>query len=313
MNYFINPSSFTAVFTIPCDVVDKHLKLATDTQIKVLLYILRNLSSGINAENTAQALSIPTSEVEDALLYWNQVGILGCDGNTAVNQTAENVPVLKNARPSRTDVAKRGLEDERVRFLMQQAQQHFGRALKTNESSSLLWIYDDLGMDISVIMLLLQYATTAEKLTISFIEKTALLWIKNGVKTVADAEEQIAETARKNTAWHIVEAAFGLKRRNPSPKELEKVDRWLNEWGITRELLHCAYNACVDQKSEFIFSYTAKILEDWHKRGIKTTEDVEKDSERRQNETKGKGKGNGKGGSSSVDIQSFEESLETTY
>lgn len=307
MNYFINPSSFTAVFTIPCDVVDKHIKLASEAQLKVLLYVFRNLSGGINAGNTALALSLPISEVEDALLYWVQAGILSSDGATNTETVPEVAPVLKNAKPTRADVAKRGLEDERVRFLMQQAQQHFGRSLKTNESTSLLWLYDDQGMDISVIMLLLQYAASAEKLTISYIEKTALLWIKNGVKTVADAEYQIAETARKNTAWHIVETAFGIKHRNPSPKELEKADKWLNEWKLSRELLHCAYNACVDQKSEFIFSYTAKVLEDWHKRGIKSAEDVENDAIRR-NEENAK-----KENKSSFDLNTFEDILDSNY
>ena len=307
MNYFINPSSFTAVFTLPCDVVDKHLKLADETKIKVLLYALRNLSAGIDATAISDTLSLPLSEAEDALLYWVQAGILGSSGVTTNEDKDLSKPVLKNAKPSRQDVARRGLEDERVRFLMAQAQQHFGRGLKTNESSSLLWLYDDLGMDISVILLLLQYAANSDKLNISFIEKTALFWIKNNVKSVADAEAQIAETARKNTAWHIVETAFGIKHRNPSPKELEKADRWLNEWEISRELLHCAYNACVDQKSEFIFSYTAKVLEDWHKRGIKTAEDVEKDASGRAKETEKTQK------QSSLDIEAFEKMLDTNY
>lgn len=310
MNYFINPAALSAVFTVPCSVVDSGLRLAGEVQLKVLLYALRNLASGISAENAAQALSISKTEAEDALLYWQQAGIFASDGAAAEAAKPIEAPVARNLRPSRSDVARRGLEDPKVSFLFQEAQQRFGRNLKSNEASLLLWLYDDQGMDISVILLLLQYAASEEKLTASFIEKTAVIWLKNGVKTVAAAEEQIAIGIRQETAWHIVEAAFDIKKRRPSPRELEKADLWLNSWQLSRELLHSAYNACVDVKSEFNFAYTAKILEDWHKRGIASPEAVEKDmaahSAARSNEKDKKG---GKG-SASYQLDAFERMLD---
>ena len=39
MNYFINPGALSAVFTVPCKAVDSGLKLASEAQIKVLLYV----------------------------------------------------------------------------------------------------------------------------------------------------------------------------------------------------------------------------------------------------------------------------------
>ena len=69
MSYTINPAAFSAVFTVPCDVADKHLKLATASQLKVLIYVMRNLAGGINADNCAEALGLALSEVEDALLF----------------------------------------------------------------------------------------------------------------------------------------------------------------------------------------------------------------------------------------------------
>lgn len=304
MNYLINPSAFSAVFTVPCEVADRHLRLAGETQLKVLLFVLRNLSAGISAGAAAEALGLPESEAEDALLYWQQAGIFSAEqAAPAPACDPAPAPVRTAARPSRADVAQRGMEDEKVSFLMREAQQRFGRSLKSNEASSLLWLYDDQGMDVSVILMLLQYAASVEKLNISFLEKTALVWLKNGVKTVADAEQQIAEDLRHSTAWQIVQTAFGMKRRSPSPKEAEKADRWINEWKLPRELLHCAYNVCVDQKSEFIFSYAAKVLEDWHKRGICTPEDVEQDAKRRADEKNKETK------RASYDLEAFERML----
>ena len=277
MPYYINPANLSAVFTVPCSVVDKHLKLAGETQLKVLLYVLRNMASGLDVSAAAGALALPESDVNDAFLYWTQAGILLNDTPQQPEaQPPVHIAVPRAERPTRTDVACRGNEDPKIMFLLREAQLKFGRNLKTNESASLVWLYDDEGMEVSVILMLLQYAASEGRCNISFIEKTAVEWISSGVQNVADAEKQIAESARKKTAWNLVQAVFCFDRRQPSVKELEFSDKWMNEWGISRELLKCAYDACVDSKAKISMPYIGKILESWHKKGIKSPDELQK-------------------------------------
>ena len=40
MNYSVNPSAFKSIFAVPTDIVDKHIRLANEHQLKVLLWIL---------------------------------------------------------------------------------------------------------------------------------------------------------------------------------------------------------------------------------------------------------------------------------
>lgn len=275
MNYRLKGDAMSALFMVPTAIVDKHLKLASDTQLKVLLFVLRNISSGIDPELTAKGLCIPLSEVNDALLFWQQCGIF--EGEQTVEQPPkkEEKNIVRRAeKPSRSDVAHRGAEDEKIMFLLREAQLKFGRNLKTNESSTLVWLYDDEGMDVSLILMLIQYAISEKKCNISFIERTAAQWLDNGVETVADAEKYIAESAKKKLSWGVVQSAFGIENRRPSAKELTLSDTWINEWKITPDLLRLAYDACVDAKSKFLFSYTAKIIEEWHKKGIKTPDEL---------------------------------------
>ena len=42
MSYSVNPSAFKSIFAVPTDIVDKHIRLANEHQLKVLLWILRN-------------------------------------------------------------------------------------------------------------------------------------------------------------------------------------------------------------------------------------------------------------------------------
>lgn len=272
MSYSINPSIFGNTFAVPSDVADKYLKIATHTQLKVLLYFMRNISQPIDAENIAAALSVPSSEVGDALEFWAQRGLLNCE--KPATEQSEKIAIVTAEMPTRADVIRRGMEDERLAFLLREAQLKFGRNLKQNESQLLVALYDDHGMDVSVILLLLQYAASENKCNISFIKSTATRWLNSGVETVTDAEAIIADTAKQKLSWQIVERTFGIEHRNPSTKELEYSDLWVNEWKMSADMLKAAYDACIDQKTKLSMPYVAKILESWHKSGYNAPADI---------------------------------------
>ncbi len=271
MKYTINTAVFGNAFSVPSAVADKHLKIATHNQLKVLLYFMRNVSDGIDPQKTASALSLPESEVCDALAFWAQCDVLHCE---QPKEKEQKTVMLGNDSPTRADIIRRGLEDEHLTFLLREAQLKFGRNLKQNESSLLVSLYDDHGMDVSVILLLLQHASREGKCNITFIKRTATLWLNHGVETVLDAERLIADEAKASLAWQVVSSAFGIEKRKPSDREAELSSLWINDWAINRDMLRAAYNECVDKKSKFSMAYTAKIIENWHKEGIATPQQI---------------------------------------
>ncbi len=271
MNYTLNMAALGNAFMVPSVVADKYLKIATHTQLKVLLVLMRNISEGIDPQKIADALSLPLGETEDALVFWQQRDILI---GTASKEPEQKTVIINSEMPTRADVIKRGLEDERLMFLLREAQLKFGRNLKQNESSLLVSLYDDHGMDASVILLLLGFAAREGKCNISFVKKTAAYWLSQGVDTVIDAERLIADAAKQNLAWALVQNAFGIEKRNPSAKELEYSNLWINEWKVSADMLKAAYDACVDAKTKLSMPYVAKIIESWHKDGITTPEQI---------------------------------------
>lgn len=277
MKYTINATVFGNTFAVPSIVADKYLKIATPTQLKVLLFFMRNISDGIDPQKIATALTLPINEVEDALVFWQQREILV--GETEKQEEPKKV-TINSALPSRADVIKRGLEDEQLMFLLREAQLKFGRNLKGNESQLIVSLYDDYGMDSSVILLLLQYAVREGKCNLSFVKKTAAGWLSAGVETVIDAERLITESAKQNLAWSIVQSSFGIERRSPSTKELEYSNLWINEWKISADMLKAAYDTCIDAKTKLSMPYVAKIIESWHKDGITTPEQITKQKQK---------------------------------
>lgn len=279
MEYYINAAVLTSSFPIPSDVVDRYLKLAKPEHVKVLLYVFRKMSAEINTEEIAEQTGVSEYDVKEALLYWADTGILLPKQVEKPKSTpADNKKAIaRSEKPTRTDVAKRGLENPRISFLLREAQLKLGRNLKSNETSTLVWLYEDQGLDVSLILLIVQYAVKNSKPNMRFIESVAVDWVDKGIDSLVSAEEELRKMAQGELCWKTVCSAFGIEYRKPSTKEKEAAFRWVEEWKIPNELLILAYEECVDKKSKFSFAYTSKIIENWHEKGIKSAKDLKQE------------------------------------
>lgn len=280
MDYILNNQALLSPAVIPSEVTDKYLKLASGEQLKVLLYFVRNIYSGIEAKDISDYLKIAESEVLDALNFWEQTGILIKTGVTKTTEEKKEKVAVKalSVKPTREEIASLSQTDPMVSFLLREAELKFRRALRGSELQTLVWLYSDYGMDISLILMLVEYAISENRANIGFIESTALNWIETGVDSIASAEKYIEEQSRKKTSWSIVQRLFGLEQRNPTAKELEFCYRWIDEWDFKSDMLKQAYDKCVDAKGKVSFSYINKILEAWHKNGISSPASLNKDT-----------------------------------
>lgn len=290
MDYIINPATMTSVFMVPSSVVDKSLKIATEKQLKVLLFLLKNISNGVETNNIAESLKISVSEVEDALYFWADAGILLAKEQPKLQENAEKTekkPIKPQViKPTREEIAMMGTTDENIAFLLREAEMKFGRGLRGNEMQTLVWLYCDQGMQVSLILMLIEYAVNEKRLNLSFIESTATSWLEAGVDSILAAEKEIERQNNRKTAWGIVRRTFGIDSRKPSAKELDFSECWIINWCFKDTMLKLAYDICVDAKGKVDMRYINKVLESWNSKGIKTPEDVEKDSKKPTKKTK---------------------------
>lgn len=280
MGYYLNPSELTAMFAVPASVVDKHIKLASSEQLKVLLWALRN-ANDFDSAVAAEALRITPDAATEAFDYWVGAGVLGATESPApaVITTAPKAPkkvIASTAlKPNREEAAKRGLECPEIAFILRSAEQKFGRMLRQTEISTIVWLFDDQGLSASLILMIIEFAISEGRANIGFIERTAIEWVNDGVLDVESAERRLIDMRRKKSAWHIVETTMGIEHRSPTKAELEAADKWITEWNYGRDIIRAAYELCVDTTSKFSFPYIKKIMEGWHKQGVKSLEDIE--------------------------------------
>jgi DnaD/phage-associated family protein len=178
-------------------------------------------------------------------------------------------------KPSRSEVARRGEESEEIAWLLCEAQNKFNRTLSFAETSTLVWLMDTQGLPPAVILMVIEYAASVEKCNIRFIESTALGWVKNDIITVEKAEVHLTELEQSRTEWNLICRTFGLDKRKPSKQEEIYCSRWLREWKFSVKMLKAAYDQCVNNTGKVKFQYINKVLEEWHKAGFKTPNDIE--------------------------------------
>ena len=102
MNLSVHISGFGQMFGVPNAVVDQYLKLATPSQLKVLLYLLRSNRPNLAHDEIAKALGIPEELVEEAVLFWSQTTLFTVEEQSAEQpqKTAEQPDRLRKSSPA---------------------------------------------------------------------------------------------------------------------------------------------------------------------------------------------------------------------
>ncbi len=306
MSYKINFGGWESVFAVPTAIVDKGLKLASETELKVLLYILRNSQNELSDELVAKALCIHEEEVSDALSYWSDKGLLVKMGESiemtnitsktekATEPKSENSAQIMEAQPkprvsARTlkpepaYVAKRLKADKNLAELMNEAQRILEKMLSNADMATIVMLHDTDGLPLEVILMLMEHCAKIGKGTLRYIEKTGMAWANEGINTIALAEEKIKRQNESSDAWNRVSAVFGLRiGGTPTKKQLNFADVWVNEWKFSEDMLRLAYEKCVDAKSELNMGYINGILRKWNEEGLRNPQEIEKRDTLRQ-------------------------------
>ena len=170
-----------------------------------------------------------------------------------------------------------------TRQLLLVAEQYIGKPLSVSDMKSILFFTDVLGLSDDLIDYLIQYCVDLEKRDFKYIEKVAVNWAANGIRTPEEAE-LLAEKYNKNV--YTVMNALG-KNSFPTDKEMEFFNRWFKEYDFPLDIILEACERTVLATDKRRLEYAESILKSWHKENVHSSADIEKiDSAFRQNQKK---------------------------
>ena len=104
MEFKVNNGAWGSMFGIPCIVADNFLKLASEAQIKVLLYILRNNNRMCSTDEIGRAVGITAEQAEESLIFWQQANVLA-ESSDSANKSSEN-NIMKTPFKSKSETAE---------------------------------------------------------------------------------------------------------------------------------------------------------------------------------------------------------------
>lgn len=324
MTVKINFNSFNGVFAVPLALVDSHLKLATESQLKVLLFVLRHNAVDLTPDSISKAVNVHPGEVENAIDFWCERGILSCDDkvnnekfadvtaqniNELTNVTTEQKPEINKRvtltsrlqRPDISYVANRLSQDKALADLMNDIEFTLGKLLSAGDKATVVMMKETLGLPCEVIILLVNYCVSSGKGNMRAIEKMAANWSDNGIFTIEAADKMITHLDMSNNAWQKVSKIFGIKNIGlPTNTQLTYADTWCNEWKFSDDMLLEAYTRCVNTKGEYNIRYINGILKKWYADKIFNLDDLAL----KESKSKNKKKNNER--NASYDIETFE-------
>ncbi len=293
MKYNINWNGSDGVFAVP-DLAADYLRLASGKAVKLLLYILKNKSSEETLAEMGKAVGITEEDAEDAISYWQQVGVI-LDENAAHHKTAVQTAAVpkadSTAEPaeeisaprarekaakmiSPSEISKRLESSEDIKFLFSAAEATLGKVLTYTEQRTIIWIHDYYGTAPDMLLMIMDFAVSQNKASIGFIEKIASQWHENSIVTHEQAEREILRMQNYYSLAGQVSARLGLNR-TLTPTEQKFIKEWSAK-SIDIELILYSYEKTVDNIGKVKFSYMNTILNDWYGKGMFTPADVKK-------------------------------------
>lgn len=187
--------------------------------------------------------------------------------------------------------------DRDFRLLLPQVEEKLGRRLKTADLQILAGLYDDMGMPVDVIYLLVNHCIQraeerygpGRRPTLRQIEKEGYYWNRQGIYDQDSAAEYLRSWRERQTQQGSYMQVLGLGRRRPVASEEKYLLDWM-EKGFPPETVALAYDKTVFYKGKLEWRYLNGILRRWHEQGWHTPEQVQQ-GDRRPAEPSARDKG----------------------
>ncbi len=268
-------------FFVPNEAAE-NLKLCTAGQLRVLLFALSRGFSETSPEAVASELGILPDDAKDLLDYWVGRGILECDSVSSavsvqknvfpapsVSEAKKEVPKPPETKLTMKEVLRLKEEDAGIAHVLSEAERILGKTFTTSDTETIVWLISYAGVAPEVLITVIAYCSGIGKNNLRYIQKTALEWLDSGIDTIEAAEERIFALNEARSWEGEVKRVLGIYGRSLVTKEKEFAESW-RLYGISPELIHFAYEKCIEKTAKLSFPYINKLLLSWHTKGIKT-------------------------------------------
>lgn len=150
------------------------------------------------------------------------------------------------------------------------AESYIGKPLTPSEMKTILFFTDVLHFSDDLIDYLLQYCVDRGKKDFKYIEKVAISWAEQGITTPKQAQKA---ASRYDKNVYAIMNELG-KNSAPTPREVEYIMRWIQEYGFSNDIIFEACERTVLATDKNRFEYAERILQSWHEQNVHHKSDI---------------------------------------
>ncbi|MBR5311016.1 MAG: DnaD domain protein [Oscillospiraceae bacterium] len=267
-----------SAFFVPTEAAE-NLKLCTAAQLRTLLFTLSRGFSETTPEIIAKEFGISAEDSKDLLDYWCARGILESDESVASSVVPEPSAKIQREKPdtpkppetklTMKEVQRLKEEDPGISHILSEAERILGKTFTSSDTETIVWLISYAGVPAEVLITVMAYCSNIGKNNLRYIQKVALEWLDSGIDTIEAADERIRALNEAKSWEGEVKRALEIYGRSLVTKEKEFCESW-RLYHISPELIHFAYEKCIEKTAKLSFPYINKLLLSWHQKGLKT-------------------------------------------
>ena len=254
--------------------ITDYLPNADEMAIKVYMHGLFQCANKTGRDNTLEgvslALGVSTSEVENALKYWENLGV--------IRVTCES-PLSYEYLPLKTgNVKVKKYDPEKYRdFITQLEGLIMDRVMTPNELMKYVEVIEEYKLDQNAMLMIASHCThlKGNKVHTNYILTVAKSWANEGVKDIQSAELKLRELEANTDNMRQVFYALGL-RSTPDFEDKQYFIKWNTSWGYDLEIILYVAKLC---KRRGGIKKLDKKLDGFYRLGLFTLPSIVKNAE----------------------------------
>lgn len=263
---------------IPDVFFTEYLSMADGNYVKVYIYMifLSKYNESIKINDLSKTLSIDFKIIQDALKFWEELGVITKKQNGYVLNNLQEIELHKLYSPRLTQTPENAEKNEKNKKKAKSIETinnlFFQGIMSPSWYTDINLWFNKYGFDEQVMIALFQYCFNRSALHRNYVQVVADAWAKNKIKTYADLDKYYASQEKLNSIEKSISKKLGLAR---SLTQYEKayIEKWIVEYNYNLPIIEIALKKTTS-KSNPNFDYINKLITDWHERNLKTPEDI---------------------------------------
>ena len=277
----LNQSDKSFLFSsteIPDIFFTEYLPEAKSEFVKVYFYVLflSKHNSEIKINDLSKTLGLDFPTVQDAIKYWEEVGLLVKNPNGYTLANLQEIELNKLYSPKVSlapETIEKNAENQRHAKVMDSINSQFfsGTMSPSWYADIELW-FEKYGFDEQVMLALFNYAHDNRALHRNYIQTVAEGWSKENIKNFNDLDAYFERREKINILKKNIAQKLNLSR-NLTAYDEEYILKWHETFKYNMDIIEIALKKSAT-KNSISFEYIDKLLSDWHEKALTTVQEV---------------------------------------